>query len=350
MSRDGDLTDPFKHDHHGGNPQMEINNLSVVLNMPKALTRRDGGSGEELAQGLPPYNKRPAFLVDRYPACPESWPRSSGAESSYVVPILPDHGLWLDLNGNGNHTHHVAALVSIQGVNALTGRPAKGSGLEQYKVNCPVHDQPFGADRLCSACGFKWPAQNYLATTGTPRNMFWIDGFRAADGVVRQYVFTEQTIRGVAAQLIGKDRVFAIGIVFYLSREPKPAPPPPVYRRPRLYCGDSGGGIVYGSAGFPENEMLSMAERGGPRVRSLTARSLAPAEVSVANIEIAAGARIDQNLYADPSSIDFWQPEPAGIIHINYASVRDCLEILKSGPIKLGSPEGFMKDIQVGAP
>ncbi len=345
MSRDSGLSDPFKSDRHGGNPQMTVNGLSVILNLPKALTRSTDRSGKEEAQSLPPHNERPAFLVDHYPACPQSWPRSSGIEASYMVPIMSEHGLWLDFNGNNNHTHHVAALVSIQGVNALTGLPAKGSGLEQYKINCPKHNKPFDADRHCAACGFKWPAQNYLATIGTPRGMFWIDGFRASDGVVRQYVFTEQTIRGVAAQLIGEDRGFAIGIVFYLSKEPKPAPPR--YRHQDYAPLHSlGQPILFGSSGADFSDGSK-----GPRMmsRSLSAsRGLAHEEVQVGNIEIAAGARIEQNIYADSSGIDFWQSDPAGIVHINYASVEDCLKIIESGPVKSkASAEGFLDGLRL---
>jgi hypothetical protein len=129
--------------------------------------------------------------------------------------------MWLDFNYNYSHSHHVAVVVSIQGVNPITGQATKQLRLEQYRERCPVHDTPFGQDRFCEQCNYKWDGQNYISSNSTPRGLFWIDGFRHANGVVRQYIFTKESCKGVAAQVIGEDRVFAIGIAFYLSKEPK---------------------------------------------------------------------------------------------------------------------------------
>ena len=74
---------------------MTINGLSVGLNLPEALHSKGEGE-EELTHGLPPYRPRRAYLVDEYPACPDSWLRSSGRIKSYFVPIMADTGLWLD--------------------------------------------------------------------------------------------------------------------------------------------------------------------------------------------------------------------------------------------------------------
>ncbi len=70
-----------------------------------------------------------------------------------------------------------------------------------------------------------------MATTGTPFGMFWLDGFRTPDGKVRQYVISAEKMRSVAAQVMEKrgedseDRVFAIGVAFYLSKDKKPEMP-----------------------------------------------------------------------------------------------------------------------------
>ena len=104
--------------------------------------------------------------------------------------------------------------------------------LEQYRNKCPIHAYEFQQDRFCPECKFKWPPQNYLATTGTPVGMFWLDGFRTAEGQVKQYILTAEEIKGVAAQIIGDQRVFAIGVAFYKSKLPKPLPPPVVVHPP----------------------------------------------------------------------------------------------------------------------
>src|SRR3989344_2724328 len=205
--------------------EMAVNGLYTTLNMPPALEQRFDGAGNERALPLPPYNPRAAFVVDEYLACPKNWMHSAPGEASYFVPVLSEHGLWLDFNKNVRHSHYVSVAISVQGVNAITGEKTNGFGLEQYREMCPKHKAQFGHERFCEACGYQWDAQNYMSSNAQPRGFFWIDGFRAKDGVVRQFVFTEEEMRGIAKQLIGADRVFAIGIAFYLSKLPKPVSP-----------------------------------------------------------------------------------------------------------------------------
>ncbi|MBT6690822.1 hypothetical protein HOB10_00610 [Candidatus Parcubacteria bacterium] len=335
--------DPFASGR-GGSTEMSINGLTCTLNMPKALKRRDDGSGNEVAQGLPPYNRRPAFAVDEYLACPDSWMRGNADAASFFVPVMSEHGLWLDFNGNAGHTHHVAALVSVQGINAITGRKVDDHSLEQYHDNCPVHGTKLGHERFCADCGFKWDSQNYLASNVTPRGSFWLDGFRAKDGVVRQFYFTEEMMRGVAAQVIGAERVFAIGIAFYLSREERPAPPPSVYRDLLGDVGFAGGGHSYGGRYRRGNLGVKRFSSRGPLIGAST-RSLE----SAPQIEVAAGARVNQRIHPDSEELTFWQPKPAGTIYINYCDVETATTIIEAGKLDMtAGGEGFMQDLNVG--
>ena len=93
---------------------MRNNEFGCGFNTPEALEGED-------AFKLPPYAKRRAFLVDEYPACPENWMRSEGRLKSFFVAVQEDKGMWLDFNECSNHTHHVAIVISIQGVNPITG-------------------------------------------------------------------------------------------------------------------------------------------------------------------------------------------------------------------------------------
>jgi hypothetical protein len=179
--------------------------LGLTVNLPAALA----GGG---LFGLPPYARVHGHRVDNYPACPEDWPRSTASMASYFIPIREGCGMWLDFNKCAAHPHHVAIVVSIQGVNPLTGRKADKLEMERYPDDPNVEAWLRGR-------------QNYLSSVATPEGLMWIDGFRAKDGTVRQYVFAKDESRGVAAQIIGVDRVFAIGVAFFLSKEPKPPPP-----------------------------------------------------------------------------------------------------------------------------
>jgi len=118
--------------------------------------------------------------------------------------------------------------------------------MEQYHKKCPVHGCDFKQDYFCEECGYSWPGQNYMSTTGTPFGMFWLDGFRTPDGKVRQYVISAEKMRSVAAQVMEKrgedseDRVFAIGVAFYLSKDKKPDMPK--REKPRMGQSVGGGG------------------------------------------------------------------------------------------------------------
>lgn len=358
---------------HGNDYLMTVNNLSVGLNMPAAL------KGEAMHQ-LPPYHRRRAFLVDEYPACPESWMRSSGRIKSYFVAVIPGNGLWLDFNPNAGHTNHQAIVISVQGVNAITGLPCKDPQLEQYRDECPKHKTAFGADRLCKECGFKWPKQNYLSSTGQPTGQLWLDGFRAEDGVIRQYVFSEQAVRGVANAIIGEERVFALGISFFLSQQPRPQEPRTLGRGIASagmmnYCGgietkmmdmsldDCGGDISYTASASMSKSLCSDSGAKGltkgssglmSRSRSFgsSLSSLMHAPVpQVKKLEVAAGAKIDQRIYDDPNGLEFWQKEPEGLVVINYCTEEDARRIIEAGKVDVkGSPEGFLTNVPVGNP
>ncbi len=197
---------------------MTINGLVAELNLPAAPKDH----GNETIHVLPPYDRREAFLVDEYPACPTNWMHGSNKAASYFAAIEPQRHLWLDFTSNMYHKHNVAIVVSVQGINPITGQQTKALRLEQYREKCPVHDLAFGVDRFCEKCNYKWPGQNYLSSvTNQP---LWIDGWRAKDGEIRGFLVTSEMIKGVASQIIGEDRVFAIGIAFYLSKVEKPQP------------------------------------------------------------------------------------------------------------------------------
>ena len=198
---------------------MGKNNLFCGLNTPEALISKEGE--EEISHRLPPYAKRKSLLVDEYSLCPSNWMKSEGKLTSYFAPIKEGNGMWLDFNKCWENKYDVAIVVSVQGINPITGLPCNDAQLEQYIEECPKCKEKFGLNRLCKKCGYVWPKQNYICTTSTPYGNLWIDGFRAADGIVRQYILTQEKIRGVASNIIGEDRVYAIGVSFFLSKKEK---------------------------------------------------------------------------------------------------------------------------------
>lgn len=365
-----------------------------VFNMPEGL--KSIGSGDsEIEHALPPHHARIPYLVDKYPACPKHWSRSEGKLMSYVVPIIEGRGMWLDFNHTlANTEMHVAIVISVQGINPVTGLQCKDTQLEQYIETCPKHSEKFGPDRFCKACNFKWPKQNYVASTGTPEGQLWLDGFRAADGVIRQYILTAEKARGVANAVIGEQRVFAIGLSFFLSKTTRPKPQHVLRSSGPVYghtwnslmdgglkkgidpdvdvsisdsttlsfmgpigdmgskgvagdkgpAGDKGFTAYYSNDAIPKGGRLISA--GGQSVRSLMSVT---SPVSVQKAEVAAGAKIRQHIHDDPNGLDFWQPEPESILIVNYAFEADMDKILAGGTIDIeGSKEGFLQKIPVG--
>lgn len=330
--------DPFDLPRDGGSTLMQVNGLQCTLHMPPAVTSRHSDLGDEMNQSLPPYAQRTAYSVADYDEhCPEDWKRGDANSTSCFVAVKPEHGLWLDFNGNRNHPHDVAVVVSSQGLDALT-RQKSSLRLEQYRNRCPKHDLEFGEGRLCKECGYKWPPQNYLASN-VQGGRFWLDGFRADDGTIRQFVFTEETARGVAAQVLGDERVFSIGIAFFLSKQPKPPPPQRVSRfDDNQLEGLLGGGSYNKAYGSP---VLSSSPRGRSR------QPIRRATVASAPMEIAAGARINQRVELDPNEPDYWQATPAGIIYINYTDEATAREILSHGR-RAENRDGPLAGLRVG--
>jgi len=358
---------------------MRVNGLRAELNTPAALKG-------DAVHGLPPHDQRCAYVVDEYPACPTNWMHGSDIASSYFVPVKPGRGMWFDFTQNANHAHHVAVVISVQGVNPITGQKMMELNLQQYKKKCPVHDVNFKQDRYCPECKFKWSAQNYIATT--TGQTLWLDGFRNEEGVVRQYIITEEECRSIAGQVIGEDRVFAIGFAFYLSREAKPAPTRSAYRlgtdlHLKSLVGvdlssDAGVNMSFDNMSFNSVKFVSagaagandyeddlcddngfvigttkdggleqeVKTSGGGLAFSKRARSVTKA-AKKKKLEIGAGAQIDQGIGVDPNEMEFWSEEPVGMIYINYVTDEVAAEIMDAGK-REDSAEGFMEKLKVG--
>lgn len=396
-SKSVDITDDFNGYllNNIRNTEMSVNGYKATLHLPKAVRRVINPDGTEAIAALPPGAPRPAFVVDEYPACPTGWMHGSGNASSYFIPIEAEHGMWLDFNANVYNTHHVALVISVQGINPVTGLKADPIRLEQYRNNCPIHNVAFTQDRFCAECKRKWPAQNYIATTGTPNGYLWLDGFMTEEGVVRQWFFTEEEAKGVAAQLIKQERVHAIGIAIYRSKAPKPPVTRQILRGSySLYSGD----ITIGCAGASWNKLSSPSyecqnlasveqfsmgcndgafinnstsglekeiKTGGPipttphkashlnsklilgsrKTRGLN-RESAEIEKNAKKIEVGAGARINQTIYQDPENLDFWEETPVGFIYINYCQNEDAKKILAAGR-REDKTEGFLDGLKL---
>lgn len=194
-------------------------------------------------------------VADYASRVPASWRAHGGV----FMPMWQREALWLSFAAP--HWQPVALKVGVGLVNAVTGEPwrdAIGAGAQDYVV-CPP--QP------------------------------WLDGIRGEDGTVRQFVAMPlgmgYTVEG---QLSGEERHGGIQLCVYAARpgrfpdEPPPRPVPSA--RPRSLA--SAHSEVYAAAPPPQAEL-----------------------------GIAAGGSIEQQVYPDPHGLATWQPEPVARLFVH---------------------------------
>ncbi|OGL95629.1 hypothetical protein A2348_01935 [Candidatus Uhrbacteria bacterium RIFOXYB12_FULL_58_10] len=286
--------------------------VRMCVHMPRALVGR-WENGQEVGQGLPPYAPIQAHPVDDFPELPDDWERSTEDTATYVVGLAEGNGMWFDFTQLPKHpTHDVAVRMSVQGVCALTGMELTSGQmpLHQYRHRCPVHGVAFMGNLFCPQCDHEWLPQNYLASTAPVR--MWIDGFWASTGKNRQFLITAEEGRGVAAQLIGGRRTFDLTFAFFKSKEQK--------------VGDDSDDI--GSSSQPDYEVF----RGGRGVLRRVTRDL----------EIGAGALINQCIGTDPKEIEHWNGQRIGTVKIYYMPADQLAQILAARAQRAERQGGFL--------
>src|SRR4051812_26625886 len=113
--------------------KMKVDDYVCRFHLPPGLKQQYDSKNNEIAQQLPPGCPVVAAIVDEYQACPTNWMHGSSRSSSYFVPVEAGRGLWFDFNENIRLAYDVAVVVSIQGINAITGQKTGAMRLEQYK-------------------------------------------------------------------------------------------------------------------------------------------------------------------------------------------------------------------------
>lgn len=291
---------------------VSLNGFSAGINLPAALV------GESLHR-LPPYAPAEHYRVSDFPAAPREWSRGDALTATSFVGVKDGSGMWIDLVGNQRLDHHVACIPIVQGVNAITAlRAADRPVLEQYRSTCPVHGTAFAGNRHCANCGFDWPGQNYLSSASNV--MMWLDGFRTKGGngqpsaETRQFVFTSDTARGIAAQVIGDARSFDVKLYFFRGPQ-KP--------RPRMQTRGGDSHLMMGGAQLESLNMASVSK----------------------SPEVAAGARIRQDVGLDPLSVHQYG-ELAAVIQVYYVYEDVARQIINAGR----TGEGGLSDLKVGNP
>lgn len=322
--------------------------------------------------GLPPGTALAVYHSEEFVNYPEQWMKGPGV---FVVPVKPNKGLWFDFTDNMKN--NTAIVPTVKGCNPITGLQTSGIHLERYDTKCPKHNVEFKGDRFCTDCGHKWPTQNYIAGPNT----LWWDGFRADDGTVRQFFFTEDEMRDVATHMIGKENtVPAFGFAFYTPKEPRPEPKveyrgmcdfksyEPItwttyttsdygyYKSlpyggggtttSAVYCNclsEASNSIQTYDTSISSTETNTKAKL--KRLNNVRYRSIEP----VKEVSIGAGAKINQELVADPYALDTWKESPDASMVIYFVFQKKLEELMAGGMVDLvGKKEGMLDGIPVG--
>lgn len=330
-----------------------------------SLMRAKRIKGEGI-HNLPSGIQIPVFPLASLPGAPKEWVREAG---SYVCPVDTEWGLWFDFTMNDDI--NTAIMVSVKGINPITGQKIEGFGLEQYADKCPVHNEPFTHERHCEKCGYKWVPQSYLSHP----NILWLDGFKQPDGSVRQFFFTDEDKRDVASLVIGKENtVPAFGFVFYRPKNPR-TPPKSILRGvsemsvyPKnsafiansYYFNNSGSHTYYAathttccSKGIIKAQCVSNDEISDTKLGSieLSERGIQEPKQSK-DVSVGAGAQIRQDIETCSLGVNGWQEQYSGIIRLYFCFEEQFNDILSKGGIKdfISNPDkkGYLKNIPVG--
>ena len=349
-----------------------------LMQAPRLIDREE-------AYGLPPGTPIPVYPVDAISSCPESWIRGAG---NYVCPVVPETGIWFNFTQNDHM--NTAVLLSVKGINPITGQKLEGLTLEKYEECCPVHKVKFQGDLFCSECNYKWPPQNYVCYP----NIMWFDGFRQPDGTVRQFFFSEDEKRDIASLVIGKQNtVPAFGFAFYQPKTARQAVQQ-VFRGGisgqsvnAIYtCGNLGptgptgpsgsvgtkwayepeektSGIVFGDSDMnclDDGHKVTCAVTPSTPSHSshkhkfadkIVARHFASPlrAVERKDVAVGAGAKIQQELTADPLKVTEWKEEAAAVVRLYFVFEEQFKELVEKGINDLeGKPEGYLENLPVG--
>ncbi len=225
-------------------------------------------------------------------------------QGGIMVPMQPEEAFWLDFRKARTYRPSVI-MIAAGKVNALTG--------EYWSEQLA----PAAIERRLGVSGSVSTAQNYLHIGGKGPTNPWLDGWRTADGKVRQFVCAERGCNTtVEGQITGAEHTGGIQILFmdaHLDMFPTANRPQPMA---------FGGEITRCSV------IRSAAHLGDIGARSTVMRSMG----------VAAGAQIRQELVPSPYPLVTWDPTATAKIFVHLIAAQDWIEITGRGRAQVPDP------------
>lgn len=309
--------------------------LCVAVHSPPANTSEYSGGEEQAVKLTPPCPIR-VYKVDDYPGCPDAWRSNDPNTVCYFVVVEPGHMIWFDLRPAVQSCldHYLAAMFSARGNDAFTHQTFEPR-LKQFHT-CPLHNeiQFSGTNQYCRLCERDWAYQNYIASSSTPEDKFWRDGFCDEKGVTREFTFgderkVEDRARDVASacrRIDTGDLPLLFDVVIFRSKLPKSRPVRSY--GPRGSYGNHEHDVFLGDVKCLETAPTDEE----PRMRALESHPRAH------NPTVMAGALVKQVLIRDDNPLDFWEKRPGTFrLFFGYADSPAIVQAFSEGK-RNGSP------------
>lgn len=278
--------------------RIEVSGLEITF---QRTCRVPEGQLNSLPAGLGPF---PVYKVaDFKSGTPKEW-----HESAYFIPMYPQEAMWMNF---ARYVQNPKALIVGAGnINAVSGKPfekekqkgRKGKGLDVLLEN----------------------EQNYLVVPPQP----WLDGWKAEDGKVYQFVAAElgsgETVEG---QITGEESVGGLQFIVF---DPKDGKKLIHATRPHEYVV---GGSFYA---------LDCCE---PASSNALYRC---ASKSITSMGLGRGGEIEQKIYPDPHGLDVWKKTPSATELVYMVSSEDFKQITGHNPPP--TPVTYEKYQELGLP
>jgi hypothetical protein len=283
--------------HHG----IKLGGLSVTFHQ---TCRVPEGKMNSLPASL---GRFPVYKVsDFHSGCPENF-----NQEGYFFPMYRQEAMWMSF---GHPSTPQALIVAAGNINAISGKP-----FDRTKDKFASEEE-----RKTAISGLEIKlekAQNYLVVPPQP----WLDGWKAEDGKIYQFVATEmgsgETVEG---QITGEETVGGIQFILYGSKDGVKL----IHAtRPREYISGGGcgyieetlGGIIPAAGGSVAKGCHLMTFRGAGPTLGASVKHMGGSGVirrAAQSMGLGRGGEIEQKIYPDsygPEGSKLWKDSPTEI-------------------------------------
>src|SRR3989338_10390567 len=255
---------------------------------------------------------------------PKEW-----QENAYFFPMYKQEAMWKSF---GKNEQPKALIIGAGNINAISGKPFD-----------PSKDKLSGKKKKSKGLDIRLEQeQNYLVVPPQP----WIDGWKAEDGKVYQFVAAEmgsgETVEG---QITGEETIGGLQFILY---NPLPGQNLIHETRPHEYI--SGGS--WGSDDYDEHPVSYgklMCSTHAPQLRARSGTSITyAAQRSMQAMGLGRGGEISQKIYPDQHGIGVWNPEHRAVSRLYLVSSADFKQI--TGHAAPPTPVTYEKYQELGLP